>query len=144
MVIQYTPPVDMSVLISELKSHVDHETPERMPECIQTFIHTLVMPLHVAYDKDDIAQDLLVDIIPLRTAQPLSDRLIAIDDRLSNDLDALSLRWHTNTMLSVTQRDNLSKLILLYSDLSIAILDAWKYYDDTLPEHEKYFKDVTM
>lgn len=113
-----------------------------MPESIQTFIHTHIMPLHNAYNKDNIAQDLLVDIIPLRATQPLNDRLIVIDDRLSNDLDALSLRWHTSTMLSVTQRDNLSKLILLYSDLSIAILDAWKYYDDTLPEHEKYFKDI--
>lgn len=134
----------MSVLISELKHHVDHATPEQIPECIQNFIHAHIMPLHVAYNKDNIAQDLLVDIIPLRTAQPLSDQLIAIDDRLSNDLDALSLRWHTSTMLSATQRDNLSRLILLYSDLSIAILDAWKYYDDTLPEHEKYFKDNTM
>lgn len=131
----------MSVLISELKSHVDHATPEQIPEYIQTFIHTHIMPLHVAYNKDNIARGLLVDIIPLRATQPLSHRLFVIDDRLSNDLDVLSLRWHTSSMLSVVDRDNLSKLILLYSDLSIAILDAWQYYDDTLPEHEKYFKD---
>lgn len=134
----------MSVLISELKSHVDHATPDQIPECIQTFIYTHIMPLHDAYNKDNIAQDLLVDIIPPHMDQPLSDRLIFINDRISNDLDALSLRWHTSTMLSTTQRDNLSRLILLYSDLSIAILDAWKYYDDTLPEHEKYFKDDTI